>query len=436
MLADLHRAPYFATALVLFACSASTEPFDAPAAAGSSGSSADGGGSTSPAAGTSPTAGTSSIAGTSSTGGSAGSFNPGGGNVAGASNANAGTATGGVGTGASGAHAGGSTNGGVSSGGSPSGGGGPTPASGPSMLPAPPGAASVPKPSGTPGPITVLNWAGFKAAVSYSFDDSNSTQIQHYQEMKALGVRFTYYMWTGKSDASNSIWTTAVQDGHEIGNHTKSHSSNGTTDDINAATSYIKQNLKVTPYTMAAPNGASVYTGLAKPLFMINRGVGNGLIKPNDNSDPFTLPTFIPPTGASVDAFNKQVDDARSAGAWRTMCIHGFQGGNDGAYQPVPFDQYIASVKHAQSLGDIWIDSIVDVGAYWLGQKAFSQATSMTSGSDKTWSWKLPTNFPPGHYLRVKVDGGTLKQAGQPVAWDSHGYYEIALDAGQVTLSP
>ena len=324
---------------------------------------------------------------------------------------------------------GGSSQGGAAT----SGGASPT---GPSNLPAPPGAANVPKPSGTPASITVLNWAGFKAAVSYSFDDSNSTQIQHYQEMKDLGVRYTYYMWTGKSDASNSIWKTALQDGHEIGNHTKSHSSDGTTADINAATDYIKQNLKVTPYTMAAPNGAAVYTGLAKPLFMINRGVGNGLIAPNGNSDAFTLPTFIPPTGATTDAFNKQVDDAHTAGSWRTMCIHGFQGGTDGAYQPVPFADFIASVKHAQSLGDMWIDSIVNVGAYWLGQKTFTATTSMTSGSDKTWTWKLPSNFPPGHYLRVKVDGGTLKQGGQALAWDSHGYYEMALDPGSVTLSP
>ena len=274
--------------------------------------------------------------------------------------------------------------------------------------------------------------------VSYSFDDSNSTQIQHYAEMNALGVRFTFYMWTGKTDASNSIWATAVKDGHEIGNHTKSHSSNGTTDDITAATDFIKQKYGVDAYTMAAPNGAPVYTNLAKPLFLINRGVGNGLIGAgtSDNSDAYTLPTYIPPTGASTSAFNQQVDDARSAGKWRTMCIHGFQGGNDGAYQPVPFDQFIASVQHAKSLGDVWIDSIANVGAYWQGQKAVAQATSTTSGSDKTFTWKLPAHFPPGRYLRVKVDGGTLKQNGQALTWDSHGYYEIALDALSATLSP
>jgi hypothetical protein len=361
---------------------------------------------------------------------------------AGQSGSNAGSATTGGGgvtaggsAGSSGSPAGGSSGAGGAAGSGGSGGSGGAPP-GASGLPVPPGPADVPKPSGTPSTITVLDWAGFKAAVSYSFDDSNSTQIQRYDALNALGVHFTFYMWTGKGDASNSIWTKAVQDGHEIGNHTKSHSSNGTTQDIEAATDFIKQTYKVTPYTMAAPNGAGVYTNLAKPLFMINRGVGNALIAPNDSSDPFTLPTYIPPTGANASAFNQQVDSARDAGRWRTMCIHGFQGGNDGAYQPVPFDQFVASVEHAKSFGDVWIDSIAAVGAYWRGQKAFSQATTMMSGSEKTWTWKLPDHFPPGRYLRAKVDGGTLKQSGQALAWNSHGYYEISLDVGSVTLSP
>src|SRR5579863_3020044 len=38
-------------------------------------------------------------------------------------------------------------------------------------LPTPPGAANVPRPSGTPGNLEVLSWAGFTSAVSYTFDD-------------------------------------------------------------------------------------------------------------------------------------------------------------------------------------------------------------------------------------------------------------------------
>jgi hypothetical protein len=64
--------------------------------------------------------------------------------------------------------------------------------------------------------------------------------------------------------------------------------------------------------------------------------------------------------------------------------------------------------------------------------------TSITpsySGSDIVYRWTLPANFPPGHYLRVTVSGGTLKQNNQALNWDTHGYYEISLDAGSLTIS-
>jgi hypothetical protein len=48
----------------------------------------------------------------------------------------------------------------------------------------------------------------------------------------------------------------------------------------------------------------------------------------------------------------------------------------------------------------------------------------------------LPAHFPPGKYLRVNVTGGTLTQKGAPLPWDPHGYYEVALDAGALTLAP
>ena len=54
----------------------------------------------------------------------------------------------------------------------------------------------------------------------------------------------------------------------------------------------------------------------------------------------------------------------------------------------------------------------------------------------QTWLWTLPDHFPTGRYLRVTVDGGTLSQRGRPLIWDSHGYYEVELDADSLTLTP
>jgi hypothetical protein len=79
---------------------------------------------------------------------------------------------------------------------------------------------------------------------------------------------------------------------------------------------------------------------------------------------------------------------------------------------------------------------MVSVGAYWRAQTVFTQVTPTTRGRVTTWSWTLPDHFPPGKFLRVTVDGGTLRQGGRPIPWDHHGYFEVALDKGTLTLDP
>jgi peptidoglycan/xylan/chitin deacetylase (PgdA/CDA1 family) len=335
--------------------------------------------------------------------------------------------------GGTGGGAGGGGNGGNGSGGNGSGGNG---SGGMSVLPVPPGDATVPRPSGMPQNLTVLNWAGFAAAVTYTFDDTNSSQIAHYAELQALGVRMTFYLITGKTEISDPTWVQALNDGHELGNHTKSHLAAGTAADVDAATDVLQQRFGITAWTMAAPYGDPSYPPLAATRFLVNRGVVDGLMGAGDNTDPFNLFCYVPPQGASASAFDAEIDAARSAGKWRVVLVHGFTGGADGAYQPVSITEFTSSVNHTQSFGDVWIDSMVNVAAYWRGQKLFSAATITPAGASTTWTWTLPAHFPPGHSLRVTMDGGTLTQGGAPLAWDAHGYYEISLDAGSLTLSP
>ena len=282
----------------------------------------------------------------------------------------------------------------------------------------------------------MLDWAGFDAALSYTFDDANSSQIAHYPELQALGVPMTFYLQTGKSSAASDTWAQALVDGHELGNHTESHAHTGTGEDIDAATEFIEEYFGVTPYTMAAPYGDTSYVSLAETRFLINRGVGGGTIAPNGNANPFNLPCHIPATGAQASAMNSVIDTAHPAGNWQIVLLHGFTGGTDGAYQPVDIEQFVSHVEYAKSLGDVWIDSVVRVGAYWIAQRLFSGLSPATSGGETTWSWTLPEHFPPGMCLRITTGGGTLTQNGEPLPWDDHGYYHVALDAGSLTLAP
>jgi len=189
-------------------------------------------------------------------------------------------------------------------------------------------------------------------------------------------------------------------------------------------------------WTMAAPYGNTDYVDVARTRFLINRGVNGGLVAPNGNADPFNLNCYIPATGAPASAFNQHVDAARSAGAWQIMLVHGFTGGSDSAYQPVDLAEFLASVDYAIALGDVWISSVVEIGAYWRAQKLFSELSVASVDAGNSWSWTLPDHFPPGKYLRVTVDGGTLAQDGTPLTWDPHGYYEVALDVPSLVLSP
>lgn len=293
------------------------------------------------------------------------------------------------------------------------------------------------QPSGAVGGLTVVNWAGFKAAVSYNFDDANSSQISNYATLNGLGVHYTFYLWGQRIATAQSTWAQASKDGHELGNHTWDHTdSNMSQSDVDQCSQAIKTDFGVTTYTFAAPNGTAGWSQYAQTHHFVDRGVADGLMMPGDETttSPWALHCYIPPTGAPTSDFNSEIDGARSGGGWRVILVHGFTGGNDSAYQPVGIDQYTAGVKYAKTFSDLWIDTMVNIGAYWRGQNAFKKATQTTSGGSTTYKWTLPANFPPGHYLRVTVSGGTITQDGTKLQWDPHGYYEISLDAGSLTL--
>ena len=105
-------------------------------------------------------------------------------------------------------------------------------------------------------------------------------------------------------------------------------------------------------------------------------------------------------------------------------------------YAPVAIGDVTTGITHARLLPDVWTGTLVDVAAYWRGQKLLSEAQPTVTGTSTTWTWTLPPHFPSGKVLRATVSGGTLTQNGRPLLWSPHGYYELALDAGALTLSP
>lgn len=319
-----------------------------------------------------------------------------------------------------------------------------------SGLPVTPGAANLPVPSGKAGNLVVLDWAGFKGATTYTFDDAQPSHIDHYDELHATGIHMTFFISTNVNwiPDSDKFWAQAVKDGNEMGNHTVSHPHPNLTGscfgkplesvdaEIDECTKHIISRFGQSDvWTMASPFGDYGWIDPASQRLFLNRGVGFGTVAPNDDTDPYNVPCYMANGGDNAEKFNSLLDKARSDGHWLVFLFHSIRPTADNWYAPVEIDEITNSIEHAKALKDMWIDTFVNVGAYWAGQKMFTEVKPVTSGKDTVWRWTLPAHFPKGKFLRVKVDGGTLTQGGTALRWDPHGYYEVSLDAGELTLT-
>jgi hypothetical protein len=325
------------------------------------------------------------------------------------------------------------------------------------------GPGGVPRPAGAAGGLRVLDWAGFRAAVSYTLDDAQPSQVEHYDALQATGVRMTFYVTSVNAAGSVPFWRRVVADGHELGNHTAHHCHASFGDDpvltgcgfgalppdatadseIDEVSAFLTGPVgQAGVWTMASPYGDANWSPHAARRFLANRGVFRGMVAPGDGTDPFHLPAYMPgppehggmqATQAALDAV---VDEARAGGKWVLFVLHSLGPTTQSWYGLVDVRALVGNVERVKSAGDVWADSVVNVAAYWRGQRLLTARAPAKAGGRTTWRWELPASFPPGKYLRVRVDGGTLTQGGAAVPWDGHGYYEIALDARELTLGP
>jgi len=275
----------------------------------------------------------------------------------------------------------------------------------------------------------VIDWAGFKGAASFTFDDGRPSQMDSYAALKATGARFTWFLI---ANSAGSNYKTTIADGQEIGNHTQSHpdaSSNAslaTQAQVTDAQTNLKKTYGVDVHSMAAPNCLAAWKPYAAPAKLFqNRGpCGGGTLAPRDkNVDLLSLPAYMPPENAAASVITGQL----AMGKWAIFVVHGFVNDNGATYHPVPIANMTAAMSQAVKDG-YWPETMTNVGAYFQGQMLIPE-TATTSAT-----WTLPANFPPNMCVRITTTGGTVTQKGQDIAWDSHGYYQISLDAGEVTV--
>ena len=210
----------------------------------------------------------------------------------------------------------------------------------------------------SPGPATKTSFTwpeGKKMALSLTFDDARPSQVDNgIPILDSYGVKATFYVTPGRIDERLSGWKSAVENGHEIGNHTLNHPCSGNfpwarhkslegmrlrdiAREIEGADEAIESLLGVTPETFAYPCGQTFvgrgaglqsYIPLIHTLYLAGRcWMSEG---PNDPvfCDPANL-FAVELDGKDFDEVLQIISGASESGSW--LILAGHEIGNPGS---------------------------------------------------------------------------------------------------------
>ncbi len=229
---------------------------------------------------------------------------------------------------------------------------------------------------------------GKRAAVSLSFDDARPSQLEvGLPILNAYGVRASFYVTISQMERRLQDWRSALEAGHEIGNHTLSHPCSGNFPwsranaledytlermeaDLLQATAQITRLVGRAPQTFAYPCGQKFvgrgrevqsYVGLIATHFIVGRGFREEA--PND-------PTFCDLAQAAGVDFDGMtwaqcqgwLEQTRQVGGW--LLLAGHDVGESGR-QVVRTETLEALCRYCQDPANgFWIDTVAEIGSY------------------------------------------------------------------------
>ena len=106
-------------------------------------------------------------------------------------------------------------------------------------------------------------------------------------------------------------------------------------------------------------------------------------------------------------------------------------------YQPIPKKTYLLLLDYlVQNQKNIWIAPFGEIGSYWRAEKTLEQSEPQRDGGATKFNWVIPSNFPKGVTLKVKIEGKNLmvSQGDQEIKPLSHNIYPVAFDMKELTL--
>ena len=201
----------------------------------------------------------------------------------------------------------------------------------------------------------------------------------------------------------------------------------------------LRSKFGITVYTMASPFGDASYPPLAATRYLINRGVDDGTDRAQRQHRPVQHQLLHSPARAPAEHVQHRDRRGPKRPAPGRRCS---STASRAAATPLTsrshIGEFTASVNHAKSFGDVWIDSVRQRRRLLARAEGVRRRSRpRLRGIRRRGPGRCPRTSRPARSCASRVDGGTLTQpGGRTLTWDDHGYYEVALDAGSLTLSP
>ena len=242
---------------------------------------------------------------------------------------------------------------------------------------------------------------GKKAALSLTFDDARESQVEQGTALlDKYGVKATFYVVPDRMTPVLDGWKAAVENGHEIGNHTIYHPCTGNFDwirdhaledytlasmrnELIEANQKIEEMIGVTPTSYAYTCGqkfvgrgahARSYIPVVAELFDSGRGFLDETANALGYLDLAQL-TGIESDGKSFEEIKPYLDKAQQNGDW--VVLAGHEMSNEGR-QTTRLSMLEELIAYAQDPANgIWLTTVAEVTNYIKQQQAQEQESAL-----------------------------------------------------------
>jgi peptidoglycan/xylan/chitin deacetylase (PgdA/CDA1 family) len=239
------------------------------------------------------------------------------------------------------------------------------------------------------GPVQRFPWPEEKKiALSLTFDDARLSQIDTgIPLLDKYGVKATFYVSPGSMMKRLDGWKKAVQNGHEVGNHSVYHPCSGNFEwsrnkaledytlqkmmnELDSANKLIKEVLGVQPVSFGYPCGQTfigrgVNTQSYIPLIAIMFESGRGWLNEAPNDPLFCDLSQLNASeldGKSFEQVLKLIETAKAHGYWLILAGHEM---NMEGNQTSRLTTIEAICQYAlDPANEIWIDTVHNISTY------------------------------------------------------------------------